>query len=54
MIVRAFDMETRLGLQRPPLLAWLGEAYPELFGAADLHRRLWLYAEWPMRICCQR
>jgi hypothetical protein len=24
--------------------AWLAEDYPELFGSADLHRRLWLYA----------
>jgi Phosphotransferase enzyme family len=43
-VVRALDAETRLGLRRPPLLAWLAEDYPELFGAADLHRRLWLYA----------
>jgi aminoglycoside phosphotransferase (APT) family kinase protein len=43
-VVRALDAETRLGIQRPPLLAWLAEDYPELFGAADLHRRLWLYA----------
>ena len=43
-VVRALDAETRLGLQRPPLLAWLAADYPELFGAADLHRRLWLYA----------
>jgi aminoglycoside phosphotransferase (APT) family kinase protein len=43
-VVRALDAETRLGLRRPPLLAWLAEDYPELFGAADLERRLWLYA----------
>ena len=43
-VVRALDAETRLGLQRPPLLAWLAEDYPELFGPADLHKRLWLYA----------
>jgi Phosphotransferase enzyme family len=43
-VVRALDAETRLGLQRPPLLAWLAADYPELFGPADLHRRLWLYA----------
>ena len=43
-VVRALDAETRLGLRRPPLLAWLAEDYPELFGPADLHRRLWVYA----------
>jgi hypothetical protein len=43
-VVRALDAETRLGIQRPPLLTWLAEDYPELFGAADLLRRLWLYA----------
>ena len=43
-VVRALDAETRLGVQRPPLLAWLAEDYPELFGPADLQRRLWLYA----------
>jgi aminoglycoside phosphotransferase (APT) family kinase protein len=43
-VVRALDAETRLGIRRPPLLAWLAADYPELFGAADLHRRLWLYA----------
>ncbi|HEY3651420.1 MAG TPA: phosphotransferase [Streptosporangiaceae bacterium] len=43
-VVRALDAETRLGIWRPPLLAWLAEDYPELFGAADLRRRLWLYA----------
>jgi aminoglycoside phosphotransferase (APT) family kinase protein len=43
-VVRALDAESRLGLQRPPLLAWLAEDYPELFGTADLDRRLWLYA----------
>jgi hypothetical protein len=26
------------------VLAWLAEDYPELFGAADLRGRLWLYA----------
>jgi hypothetical protein len=41
---RALDAETRLGIQRPPLLAWLAEDYPELFGAADLRGRLWVYA----------
>jgi aminoglycoside phosphotransferase (APT) family kinase protein len=30
-VVRALDAESRLGLQRPPLLAWLAEDYPELF-----------------------
>jgi aminoglycoside phosphotransferase (APT) family kinase protein len=43
-VVRALDAERRLGLHRPPLLAWLAADYPELFGAADLDRRLWLYA----------
>jgi len=43
-IIRAFDVETRIGVPRPPLLAWLAEDYPELFGPADLDRRLWLYA----------
>jgi Phosphotransferase enzyme family len=43
-VVRALDAETRLGIRRPPLLAWLAEDYPELFGAADLRGRLWLYA----------
>jgi len=43
-VVRALDAGTRVGIQRPPLLAWLAEDYPELFGAADLHRRLWQYA----------
>jgi aminoglycoside phosphotransferase len=43
-VVRALDAETRLGIWRPPLLAWLAEDYPELFGAADQRRRLWLYA----------
>jgi aminoglycoside phosphotransferase (APT) family kinase protein len=43
-VVRALDAESRLGLRRPPLLAWLAEDYPELFGPADLDRRLWLYA----------
>lgn len=43
-VVRALDAESRLGLPRPPLLAWLAEDYPALFAAADLDRRLWLYA----------
>jgi aminoglycoside phosphotransferase (APT) family kinase protein len=43
-VARALDAETRLGIRRPPLLAWLAEDYPELFGAADLRGRLWLYA----------
>ena len=43
-VVRALDAESRLGLRRPPLLAWLAEDYPELFGTADTDRRLWLYA----------
>jgi aminoglycoside phosphotransferase (APT) family kinase protein len=43
-VVRALDAESRLGLRRPPLLAWLAEDYPELFGTADMDRRLWLYA----------
>ena len=43
-VVRALDAETRLGLRRPPLLAWLAADYPELFGPADLRRRLWAYA----------
>jgi len=43
-VVRALDAETRLGVPRPPLLAWLAEDYAELFAAPDLHRRLWLYA----------
>jgi aminoglycoside phosphotransferase (APT) family kinase protein len=43
-IVRAIDAETRLGVPRPPLLIWLAEDYPELFAAADLRTRLWLYA----------
>jgi aminoglycoside phosphotransferase (APT) family kinase protein len=43
-VVRALDAEARLGVQRPPLLAWLAEDYPELFSPADLDRRLWLYA----------
>jgi hypothetical protein len=42
-VVRALDAESRLGLQRPPLLAWLAEDYPEPFGPADLDKRLWLY-----------
>jgi aminoglycoside phosphotransferase (APT) family kinase protein len=43
-VVRALDAETRLGVPRPPILAWLAADYPELFGAADLNRRLWRYA----------
>ena len=46
-VIRALDTETRLGVPRPPLLAWLAEDYPELFAAPDLDRRLWyssLYA----------
>ena len=43
-VIRALDMETRLGVPRPPLLAWLAEDYPELFTAPDLDRRLWRYA----------
>lgn len=43
-IVRALDVETRAGLRRPPLLAWLAEDYPELFETPGLDRRLWLYA----------
>jgi aminoglycoside phosphotransferase (APT) family kinase protein len=43
-VVRALDMETRLGVPRPPLLTWLAEDYPELFAAQDLDKRLWAYA----------
>ena len=43
-VIRALDAETRLGVPRPPLLAWLAEDYPELFAAPDLDRRLWRYA----------
>jgi phosphotransferase family enzyme len=43
-VIRALDMETRLGVPRPPLLAWLAEDYPGLFAAPDLDRRLWRYA----------
>ena len=43
-VIRALDTETRLGVPRPPLLAWLAEDYPELFAAPDLDRRLWRYA----------
>lgn len=43
-VIRALDVETRLGVYRPPLLAWLAEDYPELFAAPDLGRRLWRYA----------
>jgi aminoglycoside phosphotransferase (APT) family kinase protein len=43
-VVRALDMETRAGVPRPPLLAWLAQDYPGLFAAADLDNRLWAYA----------
>jgi aminoglycoside phosphotransferase (APT) family kinase protein len=43
-VIRALDIETRLGVPRPPLLAWLAEDYPQLFAAPDLDRRLWQYA----------
>jgi hypothetical protein len=43
-VVRALDMETRLGVPRPPLLTWLAEDYPGLFAAPDLDKRLWSYA----------
>ena len=43
-VVRALDAERRLGIQRPPLLAWLAADYPDLFSAPDLDKRLWLYA----------
>lgn len=43
-VIRALDVETRLGVPRPPLLAWLAEDYPELFAAPDLDTRLWQYA----------
>ena len=43
-VIRALDVETRLGVPRPPLLTWLAEDYPELFAAPDLGRRLWRYA----------
>jgi hygromycin-B 7''-O-kinase len=43
-VVRALDAERRLGIQRPPLLAWLAADYPALFSAPDLDKRLWLYA----------
>lgn len=43
-VIRALDMETRLGVPRPPLLTWLAEDYPGLFAAPDLDRRLWAYA----------
>lgn len=43
-VVRALDIETRLGVPRPPLLAWLAEDYPGLFAAPDLDSRLWRYA----------
>ena len=43
-VVRALDAERRLGVQRPPLLAWLAVDYPNLFSAPDLDKRLWLYA----------
>lgn len=43
-VIRALDMETRLGVPRPPLLTWLAQDYPGLFGAPDLDKRLWAYA----------
>jgi aminoglycoside phosphotransferase (APT) family kinase protein len=43
-VIRALDAERRLGLQRPPLLAWLAADYPQLFAVPDLARRLWQYA----------
>jgi aminoglycoside phosphotransferase len=43
-VVRALDAETRLGVPRPPLLAWLAEDYPPLFSVPGLERRLWQYA----------
>jgi Ser/Thr protein kinase RdoA (MazF antagonist) len=43
-VIRALDAETRLGVPRPPLLAWLAEDYPGLFAAPDLDNRLWAYA----------
>jgi aminoglycoside phosphotransferase (APT) family kinase protein len=43
-VIRALDIETRLGVPRPPLLAWLAEDYPELFTTPDLNGRLWRYA----------
>jgi aminoglycoside phosphotransferase (APT) family kinase protein len=43
-VIRALDMETRLGVPRPPLLAWLEEDYPGLFAVPDLDKRLWAYA----------
>jgi aminoglycoside phosphotransferase len=43
-VVRALDAESRLGLRRPPFLAWLAEDYPELFAAPDADRRMWQYA----------
>ena len=44
-VIRALDMETRLGVPRPPLLAWLAEDYPELFTTPDPDNgRLWRYA----------
>jgi aminoglycoside phosphotransferase (APT) family kinase protein len=43
-VVRALDVETRLGLPRPPLLEWLAADYPELLSAPDLRTRMWRYA----------
>ena len=43
-VIRALDMEARLGVPRPPLLTWLAQDYPELFAAPDLDTRLWAYA----------
>jgi aminoglycoside phosphotransferase (APT) family kinase protein len=43
-IVRALDVETRFGVPRPPLLAWLAQDYPALFDAADPWRHALAYA----------
>ena len=43
-VVRAIAAERNAGIDRPPLLDWLSEDYPELFAAPDLNDRLWLYA----------
>jgi hypothetical protein len=32
-----------LAISRWPIMRWLQEDYPSLFGAAGLDRRLWLY-----------
>jgi hypothetical protein len=42
--VRALDAERRLGIGRPPLLAWLAADYPDLFADPYLDEKLWLYA----------